>query len=287
MQNNKWQCYWSKTLGPLEDTHQKIWGTKDYENDTDPTVFFGCYGLPDFYTLWRHKGRKCVLWAGTDIQHFIHGYWLDTEGRIRIGSGSLARWINTYCENYVENGREQEVLKQYGIDSKIVPSFLGDIDKFEVSFKPGNKVYASVSGDNFEQYGWDKIKELATKFPLCEFHLYGNIKEWSCENKNVVVHGRVPKDRMNLEIKRMQGALRLTRFDGASEIIVKAMLMGQYAFSFIEYPFVNRVEDLGILLDKKEPNIEGREWWRDNLNLYPWNNNAKRNTEKWSKQGLV
>ena len=83
----KWQCRWSPTLGALEEGHQDIWGTDDYTDIERPTVFFGVYGLPDFYTLWRHKGKKAILWAGTDIQHFRKGYWLeDNENGLKITS---------------------------------------------------------------------------------------------------------------------------------------------------------------------------------------------------------
>lgn len=269
MQN--WQCKWSPTLGALESTHQEVWGTRNYENDTDPTVFFGLYGLPDFYTLWRHKGEKHILWAGTDITHFKNGYWLDEKGQIHISSWALGKWINEYCASWCENEVEQEALLAAGIEARACPSFLGDINQFEVSFKPGNKVYASVSGDNFKQYGWDKIEVLAEENPDIEFHLYGNSKEWKTKNNNVIVHGRIPKEQMNAEIKEMQGGLRMTEFDGFSEIIAKSILMGQYPISLINYPHVLKPYQLKDILNKKEPNLEGREYYREILNRYPWN----------------
>ena len=271
-----WQCRWSPTLGALERTHQEIWGTREYENDTDPTIFMGIYGLPDFWVLWRHKGEKHILWCGTDILHFMKGYWLEDDGGIKLCHKGMAKWMNKYCTNWVENEKEQFALKCHGIEAKVQPSFLGDIDDFKVSFKPGNKVYASVSGDNFEQYGWEKIiKKLAPANPRIEFHLYGNSKPfWPSgwpPHRNIIVHGRVPKEQMNEEIKNMQAGLRMLEFDGASEIIVKAMLMGQYCFSIIDHPFVNRPSELSMILSKKTANIKGRTWWRKNLNLYPWN----------------
>lgn len=267
---NKWQCRIAPSLGGgFAGTPASCWGTKDYENDTDPAVFFGLYGLPDFYALWRHKGRRAILWAGTDIQHFIHGYWLEPDGSIRMGIRSLARWINKNCENYCENEREQQVLKQYGINSIVAPSFLGDIDDYEVSFKPSKKVYTSVSGDNFQQYGWDKIPELALNNPDIEFYLYGNRLEWKCDESNVIVRGRVPKEQMFTETKEMAGALRLTRFDGFSELLAESSLWGQWPVSpFIKYPHI--LSSLSELKDKIEPNLEGREYYRKNLNLYPW-----------------
>lgn len=267
MQN--WQCRWSPTLGALERTHQEVWGTKDYENDTDPTVFFGLYGLPDFYALWRHKGEKHILWAGTDIIHFENGYWLDKEGQIRIDNKSFAKWINSNCENWCENDVERERLARCGILAKVYPSFLGNIDDFEVSFKPGNKVYSSVSGDNFKQYGWFTILDLAVYNPGVEFHLYGNTKSW-LGTQNIIVHGRVPKEQMNAEIKQMQGGLRMTEFDGFSEILAKSILWGQWPISLIDYPHIMKPNQLSEILNKKEPNLEGREYYRRILNDYPW-----------------
>ena len=276
-----WQCRWSPTLGRLEDTHEKVWGTKPYTNDSDSTVFFGCYGLPDFYTIWRHKGPKHILWAGTDITHLQNHYWLEDGGGIRIDNEGICTWLNKHCTNWCENEVEQRALADLGIESTVRPSFLGDIDEFPVSFKPGNKVYASVSGNNFEQYGWDKIVKLAQDNGGIEVVLYGNTIEPPYDYPpNVTLRGRVPKEQMNAEIKDMQGGLRMTEFDGASEIIVKAILMGQYAFSLIKYPFVDDPRDISLLLSRKSANIEGRNWWRNNLNLYPWNTSAQKKQEE-------
>lgn len=278
--HGQWQCRVAPSLGGgFAGTPNEVWGTKDYTNDTDPTVFFGLYGLPDFYALWRHKGRKAILWAGSDIQHFLNGYWLDQEGKMRLRAFDLAGWIATYCENYVENEVEQTALASVGITSKVVPSFLGDVKDYEVSFKPGNKVYTSVSGDDFELYGWHRIPILAMQNREIEFHLYGNTKPMFSDNDlgqgelyNVIDHGRVPKEQMNAEIKEMQGALRLTEFDGFSELVAKALLWGQWPVSLIHYPYTLPGESLGIIPDLDKPNEKGREWLMKNINKYPWNN---------------
>lgn len=269
---NKWQCRIAPSLGGgFAGTPNEVWGTKDYKNDTDPTVFFGLYGLPDFYTLWAHKGKKAILWCGSDITHFINGYWLDKQGSIKLSPTALGRWINDMCESWVENEIEANALEKLGIKARICPSFLGNIEDYEISFKPGNKVYTSVSGDDFKLYGWHLIDELAERNPKIDFNLYGNIKYWKTKKPNVILHGRVSQEVMNEEIKQMQGALRLTEFDGCSELIVKAILWGQYAFSLIEYPGVHDVESLRLLNDFVSPNEVGRDWWIKNLNKYPWN----------------
>jgi hypothetical protein len=268
---DKWQCRWSPTLGELESTHQEVWGTDEYRSIDKPTVFFGLYGFPDFYVLWRHRGRKAILWTGSDIRHFIKGYWLDDEGRIKVSVMPFAQWIRESCESWVENEVEYEALKDVGIESNIRPSFLGDIDKFEVNYKWSDKpkVYTSVSGDDFKLYAWDTIEKLAKDNPDIEFHLYGNTTPY-LSAYNVIDHGRVPKEQMNEEIKEMQGALRLLPFEGFSEIVAKSVLMGQYPVSAIDYSYTIPISEIGTLKDKKEANLKGREYYIEKLNKYPW-----------------
>ena len=270
----KWQCRIAPSLGGgFDGTPNKTWGTTDYKDDTKPTVFFGMYGLPDFYALWRHKGKRAILWAGSDITNFVNGYWLEDGGGIRLDKKPLAEWINKYCDNWVENEVEYEALESAGIEANVCPSFLGDIKKYKAEFKPSDKVklYSSVSGNNFKLYGWDKIDKLAKKHKYIEFHLYGNTIPWETNNKNIIVHGRVPKSVMNKEIKKMTGAIRMTEFDGASEIIIKSMLWEQWPISLIFYPFAFSPDDLKILKTLKEPNTAGRDYFIKILNKYPFN----------------
>ena len=275
MQKVKWQCRWSPTLGELEETHQKIWGTDEYTDQERPTCFFGLYGLPDFYAVWRHKGIKEILWAGTDILHFEKGYWLEDGGTHAfslVGRHDLAMWLSRNCGHWVENEVERDRLWKCGILARVQPSFLGDVKKFKVNFKAGNKLYSSVSGNNFEQYGWNKVHILASKHPETEFHMYGNTIEPPYSSlPNFIVHGRVSKEKMNNEIKGMQGAIRMTDFDGFSEILAKSILMGQYPVSLIDYPHILKPSELGEIVNKEVPNLAGRNHYLKTLNKFPWN----------------
>lgn len=279
----KWQIRYAPSLGALEDTPENVWGTKPYLDEFQPTLFMGLYGLNDFVSLWRHQGRKAILWCGSDIRHFMSGYWLDTEGRIKIDPSALAEWINKNCESYVENGIEAEALKAFGIESKIVPSFLGDVSKYPITYTRRTdrpQVYASVSGDDFALYGWEMIEMVAGEVEEVDFHLYGNTKPWTTKHNNVFVHGRVPKEQMNDEIKNMNCGLRVLEFDGFSEILAKSVLWGQYPISFIDYPYIDSfktkeqlVNLLKGLKNKKEPNEKARNYYLRELNKYPWNSN--------------
>jgi len=269
------------SIGELERTFEEAWDLETYNPETDqnePTVFVGLYGLPDFFALWRHKGEKYIFWCGSDIRHFKKGYWLDdNEWGARLDYKPLANWINKHCKSWVENELEMQVLAWLGIKANICPSFLGDISKYDISYKWSNKpkVYTSVSGDDFELYGWDKIPKLAKENPDMEFHCYGTSSYIPLmEFQNVFIHGRVPKEKMNEEIKNMQGALRLVEFEGFSEIVAKSILWGQWPISLIEYPFMLSIDGNGLelLKNKKEPNVEGREYYFKILNQFPWKN---------------
>lgn len=275
--SNQWYHRWSPTLGDLEDKPEKIWGTLPYDPEKhrdEKVVFCGLYGLPDFYALWRHRGMKEVWWCGTDILHFENGYWLEDGGKhsfSNIGKHDLAVWLSRNCGHWVENEVERDRLWKSGILARIQPSFLGDVKKFKISFRPGNKVYTSVSGNDFERYGWDKIPILASSNPNIEFYLYGNtITPPYRFPDNVKLRGRVSKEQMNKEIKKMQGGLRLTDFDGFSEIIAKSVLMGQYPISLIPYPYTLTPDKIGNIVNFTHPNTEGRDYYLKNLNQYPW-----------------
>lgn len=282
MENKNWKCRIAPSLGGgFEGTPESAWGTEEYgaggvDHSNLSVVFFGLYGLPDFFTLWNHKGKKACLWAGSDITHFLNGYWLDEKGKIKISPKSLAIWINNYVDNYVENEVEQVALAKLGIESKVVPSFLGNVNDFPLSFKPQEKIklYTSVSGNDFNTYGWNKIYKFAQDNPDIDFYLYGNTIPFPIPEGfvNIFIRGRMEKEEMNSEIKQMTGALRLTEFDGFSELIAKSLLWGQWPVSIIYYPGTIRVECIKYLKDFiKKPNKTGREWLIKSLNKYPWN----------------
>ena len=245
-------------------------------------MFFGLYGLPDFYTLWRHKGKRWILWAGYDIIHFREGYHLEDGGNIKLDPEGMASWINKYCESWVENQVEHDALLEVGIESQICPSFMGNVDDYEITFKKDQRpsVYLSANAGREEEYGWGVVEKIAGECNV-DFHLYGS-DEWQTTHSNVFVRGRVPKEQMNTEIKTMQCGLRLNvAMDGFSEITAKSVLWGQYpivAESF-KYPHLTSFRDLKNLVFqlnrlhlKAEPN-PARDYYIKSLNQYPWNTN--------------
>lgn len=261
MQKQRWQCRISPTLGDgFAGTPNKVWGTKDYKNDTDPTVFFGLYGLPDLFSLRQHKGHKVIFWAGTDVTYLLNGYWLDDKGEFRMDPKVVGAYLNKF-ENWCENDIERVELKSVGIEAKVCPSYLGDVNKIKPSYRNSKhpKAYISVSGDDFKAYGWDRLHFIAKMNPEITIYCYGNKTEWKSSLKNIIVRGRVSQEQMNKEIKGMHYAMRLNDHDGFSEIVAKAVLMEHHVISAIKYPFLK--------LGRKR----ARQWLLNNVNKFPWN----------------
>lgn len=261
MQKKKqWYHRWAPSLGGgFAGTPEKVWGTKPYDPKkhlNEPTVFCGCYGIKDFMAVHNHKGRRLIWWAGSDCRHLINGYWLDDVGKIRLDPKPLAKWLNKYVENWVENKVEHDALKKLGINSKIAPSFLGDVNKFKPQkLSEEVRYYSSVSGNDFKLYGWDKIVAFARKMPKWKFYLYGNTVPFKVP-KNVIVRGRMSQKEMDKEIMSMTGAIRMVEAEGFSEIVAKSVLWGQKPISKIPYPF----------LSAKDPRKELLKI----VNKYPW-----------------
>lgn len=276
-------CRWASSLGKLEGTALEAWGTLPYAGHSD-TVFFGLYDLRDYLALALHRGRRWVLWAGSDIKNLQNDFLLN-DGKLKWLSKILGnpfrryfkRWLADAAEHWVENEMEAEALRAMGIPvAGVCPSFLGKIEDFEDCFRPNKRlnVYVSASEGRQEEYGFDVVERIAPLLPWMRFHLYG--AEWQSVQENVIVHGRVPKAVMNEEIRDYQIGLRLNRFDGFSEILAKAVLMGHQALSAVPHPHIpsfNNDLELVITLNalsKIQHSNPARAWYRENLNRYPW-----------------
>lgn len=278
-------CRVAPSLGALEGTHQEVWGTEEYhwiKHRKEKCVFFGVYDLRDYLALWWHRGGGWILWAGSDIRNLSQGFAFN-DGKIywlsKALKGSLTRWILKQVkryQNWVENAWEGNLLEKMGVFSDICPSYMGQKEEIGVSYRQNDpcNVYLSASEGRQEEYGWGVVERIASWLPNHVFHLYG--ASWETRYENVIVHGRVPKEQMNREIRKYQIGLRLNETDGFSEILAKAVLMGQYAIGRIAHPHIPSYEnemDLILKLNKlskeREPN-EAREWYLNNLNRYPW-----------------
>lgn len=247
------KAYVSSTISNFRD---KLW--KKYEpyrwpyDLFEPTIFFGLYGPGDVRRFVLHRGRKTVVWCGGDILRLTkhRSFWIRLTRAIHV------------CENEVE----QRELASHNIASSVQPLFFGNQAYFPNGFwfdeKPN--VYLSAHPRREHEYGVDEILTIAPKFPDITFNIFGILPllyaEWP---DNVIYHGKVTEEEFNEKTSKMQAGLRLNVFDGCSEVMAKALLRGQYAFSRIPYPGVatdGLIHFLQGLPYKKEPNPISRTW---------------------------
>jgi hypothetical protein len=267
----------SSSIYPFQEKALKTWKLecatpKKWNEDV---VFFGMYHLGDYESFIRHTGKRIIIWAGGDIRNLLRGYAF-SDGK-ELWKSKLFRFVPWHwifkiwkAEHFVENKDEQDKLVSLGIKADIVPTFLEDINDFPVCYKKSHRpqVYISARKGQEEEYGVNKIHQIALELPDFTFHIYGIEGQ---DEVNIKYHGNVPQKRFNDEIKAYQIALRMNISDGFSEILAKGILMGQVVISRIKYPYINNYEtdeQLINLLKTAKPNPKAREYYK--FNQFPF-----------------
>lgn len=261
-------AHYSSSISNFHEKLRKRTGFKNYvfwKHWNRSVVFFGLYRPSDYLKFILHRGKKTVIWCGSDILQA--GWWYRIIERIK-------------AEHICENKLERDVLTlMLGKEVKVEPMFFGDPDKYPISFKPSKRpqVYLFAhSGHGAEiQAGLDILCRVAPNVPDVVFHVYGLEKPAIppyCEcSKNVLWHGVVPEDQLDEEIKNYQCHLRLHEFDGFSDGTAKSILNGGYPITRIQFPYIDSfkteeelIKLLKKLKNKKYPNPY-RKWWFDKL----------------------
>jgi hypothetical protein len=264
----------SSSVVGFEKRATETWKLPLWDGVNDPdkeVVFFGLYHERDFAVFEGDFTRRIVFWCGSDILRVMSDY-----ERRRI----LKNYPET--EHYCENEVEQINLHGVGIEAKIVPSFLDDFNKFPLSFKAPTdrkwKIWACAHPNREDEYGLALAKRWAEKDPELEFHFYGIDKpEGSKDLPNVIYHGHVPEEQLNKEIQEYHCGFRPNFHDGASEVVIKSILLGQYPIARIKYEKVMNYtteqelkECWNKLKEQTLPNLETREYWENILNKFPF-----------------
>ncbi len=266
----------SSSVSIFKPKVEKVWGIKEWDGIDDPDqdlIFFGLYHDRDYEVFQNFKGNRFVFWCGGDI--------------LRLADDYERRRVLKICPatHYCETEKEAELLKKIGIDSQIVPSFLGLIKDYPISFTPPAdgkwKVWMCGHPHREKEYGFDQARELAKVFPDVEFHLYGLTDDYDGRIRaeflqNIIYHGQVPEKQLDEEIKNYHCGFRPNENDGVSEVIIKSILLGQFPISRLPYEGVwqyNSFQELTELINKlkqqTQPNTI-RELWTKKINNFPW-----------------
>lgn len=240
--------------------------------------FFGMYNERDYEVFDNFEGKKYVLWGGGDIRRLVTDY-----ERQRIMKNNPAKH---FCENELEAND----LRRCGVEATIVPTFLDDISKYKVSFTPSEnpELFMCVNAGREEEYGVHFVKGIANKVPFAKFHIYGIPEDaiffktavqlegdHDKDAPNMIYHGKLPEKEFNEQLSKYHAGLRPNLHDGASEVMLKSILLGQHPICKIKYPMVDSYdseEDLIKLIEglrnKTKPNTEAREFWVKNVNNF-------------------
>lgn len=234
-----------------------------WKDRNKPTAFMGLYHYRDYLRFIWHRGPKKVVWAGSDILNLRDSLWLKL---IRL----------TKAKHYCENEVERQALCSLQIYADIQPCLVEDLSGWEVSYKHSSQphVWLCAHPQRETEYGIGLIEQIVEEVPEVTFHIYGvpppelwfdnSIKEMrnlSHVHERIIYHGKVSEKQLNKEIKSYQGALRLNKFDGFSDVVNKGFALGQYIYSEIRYPYSCRIQWLKDLKNKKRPDTEAREYW--------------------------
>jgi hypothetical protein len=179
----------------------------------------------------------------------------------------------------VENEDERKKLESLGIKASIVPTFLEDINEFPISYKASKpfKIWMSMRKGQENEYGLEELKNLSNWYPNIEFHIYGT--NLGLNRKNVIEHGSVTNEKFNEEIKEYHCGLRTNESDGFSEVLAKAIFLGQYPITKIPYHLVASYKDyydlckqIEWVMEQKVPNTSAREHYIKKFNQFPFLN---------------
>ena len=250
----------------FKEKAKTTWGLEEWDGKDTDVLFFGLYFQEDYDTYDSFKGNRTIFWCGSDILRTSQKKeWLDVVKR---------HSANHYCETQ----EEAENLKKIGINPVVIPSFLGNIKSYPVSFKPPEdgiwKIWLSGHEEREKEYGFEDAKEIAGMFNNVEIHFYGvNGKS----SGNIIYHGFVSERQLDDDIKNYHSAIRGNLHDGVSEVIMKSVFLGQYPIARLPYEGVwqyNSVAELASyvaeLRTMVNPNLITRTTWIKKINQYPW-----------------
>lgn len=203
-----------------------------WKNRNDRVIFFGLYHWKDYIRFIWHRGPKKVFWCGSDVIALNNSWWT-----VFIASQTEAKF-------YVENEVEYDELRKWWIGKlEIRPMLFDDPDKYQISYKwqKHTVFFATYHKGREKEYGYRNHPDLDFLEGLSE-------REF------------------NEKIKNYSGAVRFNEFDGFAETLAKSVLMGQYPYSRIKYPYINQIEEGVSIIDlPKEPNYEASNYWRKTL----------------------
>ena len=187
----------SKSLTKFKNRIIEKYCFSDYRKKSLSTIFFGLYNMDDVDRLKNHKGKKYILWGGSDIDDSIpsHKKLISKIMKIRVdGHYAISKNIN-------------ERLQKYKIKAKLIKFNLTDKKLFKPLRKFGDSIYI-YNGNNRGReyiYGEEYYEKIVNMFKEINFIYSVNL------NKNY--------EQMPDVYKKCFLGLRLTKNDGNANTV--------------------------------------------------------------------
>jgi len=192
------------------------WGLQEYKHPDAPTLFLGMYFKEDVSRLMGHTGKKFIFWNGSDVTRTIASpEWQEPIRK----SGAI---------HACHNKQLADELKSIGIVAEVSPTLFANKESYPPSYfgSPRPALYMTVHPGREEEYGLSMAVDLF-RYLDADLYVYGAAEKGRLGN--VHLRGWLPEGVWSRETRAMQGALRLNKHDGTSQIVIKALLRGHYA----------------------------------------------------------
>jgi len=214
----------------------------------DIILFYGIYTLDDYNLLMSREYETSVYFCGSDI------YWLNEN-----------KLLNKLCWNsnlYLNVGNEDQLmlLHKYQVSAKISPIFAEDMEKYSIVENNDNSVIVYI-GHNLELYQVDDIVSIAMELPDISFKVFGRtdlLKDMKIPG-NIELLGWLSQKDVDKLISQSAIYLRLTRTEGFSKIVVKALLSGKQVIYNHVRPFVSYAKDKEAAIELIKEKLEDYE----------------------------
>jgi len=230
---------------------------------------------------WLSCSKVIVFhWIGTDVLRLLNQCGLSFRTRVSI---RIKRFFLKHRKNFLHLVCApwlREELSEIGIFSHYLPittlskSVVNEIDD---SRERDIDFLSYVPQSRFNFYGGDKIAEIAKSKPNRKFVIIVPDAESQSSialsgiPNNVMLLSRMSFDAVQELMMKTKVFLRLTKHDGLSLSVLEAMnnacqVLWTYQFPFVIQAKSNTLsEDVSSVVEKWIPNIQGRNYVRENF----------------------
>jgi hypothetical protein len=218
------------------------------------------FWISTFLTLKLFNKQILLHWQGTDVTQ-VSKSTASILSKLLSYQSAQAPWL---CEELREKGI---IAHNFSIPSPSIPTTLVPLPKiFTVLVYLGN-----FKGKEYF-YGGELLMGLSKKFKNVRFYVIGGNKS-GIDLPNVHNLGWVNPYEMSKVYSDSTVLLRITKHDGLSHMVLKALGRGRYVIWSQKYPhclYARSINEIIIHLEKlknqKELNINGVEFVRDHFN---------------------